>query len=338
MELSPHMALLHDRHFQDILPHVDGEAVVPFRDAHLAVVRPEDVRVDPVELGVGEYDTAFKCQVWGSYDCVVKIPNNNVLKDWHPTSTRLKQRGAAEYVPLLSVATYSITPAFCSGFETEFRVAKRLFEPFPSSSGQHAIEEARHMALVYSRKQAHPGFPHAHRILRVELEDERLPMLFSERCDTTAHTLSRQRLYPNCASRAWRDMARQILLGFDYLLWRGVVHLDLHSDNMYGTRRADGTYHYHVADYNHCMVMDGQNEERWHADARQAFVKMKIHLFLPSSGMTSNERNYESWLSTRDKDRVPDDAAFERRYQEFLAWVSGDDADPPALYFYPLAK
>ena len=133
MELSPHMALLHDRHFQDILPHVDGEAVVPFRDAHLAVVRPEDVRVDPVELGVGEYDTAFKCQVWGSYDCVVKIPNNNVLKDWHPTSTRLKQRGAAEYVPLLSVATYSITPAFCWGFETEFRVAKRLFEPFWST-------------------------------------------------------------------------------------------------------------------------------------------------------------------------------------------------------------
>ena len=246
MELSPQLAILHDTHLQDILHYVDSEAVVPFHDAHLAaVVRPEDVRVDPVELGVGDYDRAFKCRVWGSYDCVVKIPNNNLQADWHPTSIRLKLRGAVEYVPLLSVATYSNTPAFCSGFETELQVAKRLFEPFPSSSRQHflflTIEEARHMALAYSHMQAHPGFQHAHRILRVELADERLPMLFSERCDTTAHTLSRQRLYPNCASLAWRDMARQILLGFDYLLWRGVVHLDLHSDNMYGTRRADGT-------------------------------------------------------------------------------------------------
>ena len=171
MELSSHVALLHDRHFQDILPHVDSEAVVPFRDAHLAVVRPEDVRVDPVELGKGDYDTAFQCQVRGSYGCVIKISNNNVRPDWHPTSTSLKQRGAVEYVPLLSVATYSITPAFCSGFETELQVAKRLFEPFPSSSRQHVfltIEEARHMALAYSNMQAHPGFPHAHRILRVE--------------------------------------------------------------------------------------------------------------------------------------------------------------------------
>ena len=197
------------------------------------------------------------------------------------------------------------------------------------------------MALVYSHMQAHPGFQHAHRILRVELADERLPMLFSERCDTTAHTLSRQRLYPNCTSRAWRDMARQILLGFDYLLWRGVVHTDLHSDNMYGTLRADGTYHYHVADYNNCMVMEmdpssGQKEERWHVDTCRGFVKMKIHLFLLSCSMTSNERNYESWLGALDKDRLPDDAAFERRYQEFLAWVSGDEVEPPALYFYPM--
>ena len=36
------------------------------------------------------------------------------------------------------------------------------------------------------------GFQHAHRILRVELADEMLPMLFSECCDTTAHTFSRQ--------------------------------------------------------------------------------------------------------------------------------------------------
>ena len=42
------------------------------------------------------------------------------------------------------------------------------------------------MAHTHSHMQAHPGFQHAHRILHVELADERLPMLFSERCDTTA--------------------------------------------------------------------------------------------------------------------------------------------------------
>ena len=56
MELSPQMAILHDTHLQDILHYVDSEAVVPFHDAHLAaVVRPEDVRVDSVELGIGDY-------------------------------------------------------------------------------------------------------------------------------------------------------------------------------------------------------------------------------------------------------------------------------------------
>ena len=60
-------------------------------------------------------------------------------------------------------------------------------------------------------------------------------------------------------------MARQILLCFDYLLWQGVVHTDLHSYNMCGTLRSDGTYHFYVADYNNCIVMEmdpGQKEER----------------------------------------------------------------------------
>ena len=47
------------------------------------------------------------------------------------------------------------------------------------------------------------------------------------------------------------------------------------------------------------------------------------------------QRNHESWLVFLDKDRVPDDAAFERRYQEFLTWVSGDEVEPTARYFYP---
>ena len=126
MELSPHMAVLHDPHFQDILPHVDSEGGVPYTDAHFATVRPEDVHVDPVELGVGDYDSAFKCRVWGSYDCVLKIPNNNLNPDWHPNSIELKQRGemngAVEYAPLLSVATYSYTPALSSGFEQELNL------------------------------------------------------------------------------------------------------------------------------------------------------------------------------------------------------------------------
>ena len=57
---------------------MDSEAVVPYNNAHFTVVRPEDVHVDPVELGVGDYYSAFKCRVWGSYDCVLKIPNNNL--------------------------------------------------------------------------------------------------------------------------------------------------------------------------------------------------------------------------------------------------------------------
>ena len=139
------MAILHDTHLQDILHYVDSEAVVPYNNAHVAVVRPEDVYVDPVELGIGHYNSAFKCRVWGSYDCVLKIPNNNLRPYWHPNLIKLNPRGAVEYVPLLSVATYSNTPAFCSGCEKELKVAKRLFESFPSFSCEHfflTIQEA----------------------------------------------------------------------------------------------------------------------------------------------------------------------------------------------------
>ena len=53
------------------------------------------------------------------YDCMLKIPNNNLRPDWHPNLIKLKQRGAIGYVPLLSVATYCNTPAFCSELEKE---------------------------------------------------------------------------------------------------------------------------------------------------------------------------------------------------------------------------
>ena len=34
---------------------MDSEAAVPYNNAHLVVVSPEDVRVDLVELGIGDY-------------------------------------------------------------------------------------------------------------------------------------------------------------------------------------------------------------------------------------------------------------------------------------------
>ena len=34
---------------------MDSEAAVPYNNAHLVVVSPEDVRVDSVELGIGDY-------------------------------------------------------------------------------------------------------------------------------------------------------------------------------------------------------------------------------------------------------------------------------------------
>ena len=50
------------------------------------------------------------------------------------------------------------------------------------------------------------------------------------------------------------------------------------------------------------MEMDsGQKEERWHEDARQALIKMKIHLFMLSHGFTYDQRNHESWLESQDK-------------------------------------
>ena len=84
------------------------------------------------------------------------------------------------------------------------------------------------MAHAYSPMQATPFFHNAHRIILLELADERLPMLFSERCDATAHTLwslSRQSLYPNCASQVWRDMAGKSSLTL-ITLWPGVVHIN----------------------------------------------------------------------------------------------------------------
>ena len=50
----------------------------------------------------------------------------------------------------------------------------------------------------------------------------------------------------------------------------------------------------------------------------------------------TNETMNRGWgLKTK---RVPDDAAFARKYQEVLSWVSGDEVEPPALYFYPTPR
>ena len=56
---------------------------MPYNDAHFALVRPTDVQVDPVLLGVGDYDSAFKCLVWELYDWVIKIPNSNLRPQSH---------------------------------------------------------------------------------------------------------------------------------------------------------------------------------------------------------------------------------------------------------------
>ena len=322
MDLSPHMALLNNPQHNALWQHADREAVVPYPP--LPIVRPEHVRVHPVPLGVGATGTAFRCRVWGSYECVIKLNNQNL----RPEAPGRKQPDA--YVPLLSVAVPSDhEPALSSPFHCELKVAKRLFEPFPFAGAYLTVDQGRQMALAYAQMQAHPGFHHAHRILRVELASEGLPMLFSEACDTTAHALARLGQYPSCASFAWKDMARQIILGFEYLLSRGVIHKDLHGNNMYATRSAHGSYHYQVADYDNCAVLPaGGDQERWPRAARRAFHKMKNTLFGLSRSMTGRQQKYERWLSQIDRDAVPDDAAFETRYLAFLDWVSGDAPEP----------
>ena len=68
--------------------------------------------------------------------------------------------GVVEYASLLSVAMYSDRASLCSGFEQEFKVAKRLFKLFPSFSREHflTIEEARQMTHAYSHMQRTPIF------------------------------------------------------------------------------------------------------------------------------------------------------------------------------------
>ena len=90
MELSPHMAVLHDTHFQDILHHVDSEAVVPYNYAHFAVVSPRTCKWTQWNFGLGITIVLSNVEC-GGHMTVIKIPNINLRPDWHLNFIELKQ-------------------------------------------------------------------------------------------------------------------------------------------------------------------------------------------------------------------------------------------------------
>jgi hypothetical protein len=132
-------------------------------------------------------------------------------------------------------------PTIFGEYERELRTMERLLEPD-------------------DEQRRHPGYAHIHRVLvhvECSIMDCGYPMLFSEPCDGTLEALAaRPRMYPDSDAPTWRELARQTLSGFDYMLSRRIGNVDIHCGNVFYKKRGPRTYHYVLADFGGVCVFD----------------------------------------------------------------------------------
>ena len=234
-------------------------------------VRPSDVRL-LTRLGRGNSSTAYACVVMGQTACVVKVPN------WAAPAS---DDGALlpQYVDV-DVSNETQRAQAFADYAAEGACMQRLLEP---PSKQQLNEEEANETWTRARLEArlveigraydaHEGAAHIHRVLHVELDPAPgYPMLFSERCDCSLQDViawfgnadDAQRSYQALMddlfkhdafaseqAPAWRRLARQVLLAFDYVRSCGLVHFDIAPCNIFivGTESL-ATCRYLLADF-----------------------------------------------------------------------------------------
>ena len=67
----------------------------------------------------------------------------------------------------------------------------------------------------------------------------------------------------------WRELARQTVCGFDYMVSRLVGNMDIHCGNIFYKQSGPHTYHYVIADFGRCIYdLDAANPWTGRNDTR----------------------------------------------------------------------
>ena len=241
----------------------DAMMILPEHEERLEAtprrIMPADVELMSPCLGKGASSTAYLCRLRfaRAQTFVVKVPN--------PVA-----RGVTEYVSdeqpgALPRSVSNRTISSFVEYERELRTMERLLEP-----DEYAVQraagirmmmtsaEVRRLFLAREALRLHRGYAHIHRVVHVEYHNYGgcgYPMFFSEPCDGTLEALAAAspQTYPDSDAPTWRELARQTVCGFDYMVSRRVGNMDIHCGNIFYKQRGPRTYHYVLADFGGCV-------------------------------------------------------------------------------------
>jgi serine/threonine protein kinase len=161
-------------------------------------------------------------------------------------------------------------------FDTEFINYERIMDPQfrEYKNGEPVRRGATRMQNVdmitqagwreeLQRMEMHPGYAHIHPLIHF---DATIPAIFSEECHGTLTSLRRSRpeLFEldssSLATTAlWKQIGREVCDAVDYMRTRGVVHIDMKTDNVLYTEADDGTFRFMVSDFGRCKKHELKN-------------------------------------------------------------------------------
>ena len=214
-------------------------------------ITPADVELTSHRLGNGKTSSAYLCRLRFAprQTFVVKVPNS--------VAEKVTEYVSDERPGVLPSSLRVDNPRVFDEYKQELHTMERLLEPddyvkhmrlLGRNSLTHA--EVRRFFLEREALRMHKGYAHIHHIVHVEYGlQSGYPMFFSDPCDGTVKSLRETGTYPDSDAPAWRELARQTLCGFDYMLSRRVMNTDLHDANIFYKRRGSHAYQYVIGDF-----------------------------------------------------------------------------------------
>ena len=222
-------------------------------EATLHRITPDDVELMGARLGNGRTSTAYLCRLKfaPAQTLVVKVPN--------PVVAGITEYVSDERPGTLPARWQVLNQHIFTEYEEELRTMERLLEPDEyvqrvqrsRADGQSLTRaEVRRFFLAREALRMHRGYAHIHHIVHVEYGRAcGYPMFFSDPCDGTVESLTEKNTYPDSDAPAWRELVRQTLCGFDYIVSRQIISTDIHDGNIYYKQRGPEAYHYVIGDF-----------------------------------------------------------------------------------------
>ena len=227
-------------------------------------------------LGEGTYGKAFTCMVKGRALVVKMHPDQSTR------ATNMKRPLDADDVPQM-ISTERLSSRGLAdtmeAYEMEMDNFEKMMEP-PSVREARVqnkdrwvhfkmdnadVNRRHYKALQADMKmlQSLKGYKHMHKLLHMEVIDK-VPLIFSERCDDSLHRLLRQYARTNCyelrptfinnmfyPTSLWISIAQQLSDAMNYMLSVGYVNVDIKPANILYVVEG-GSMVFKMSDYGMC--------------------------------------------------------------------------------------